>query len=134
MAPKAGIEITNLALFRAGLKAAVAGSPAQLTAAIRKAGQPIVLRAQMLAQAASDTGAHARGFSVRVSTTTGKLYNREPYGAGAEWGLLGHWAGFRRYGPRGRFAWRAMEESEDAVARIITAELQELLTINGWAR
>ena len=58
-----------------------------------------------------------------------------PYGAGAEYGQRGKWAGFERYGRRGeRFATRALETQADEVQRIITEELQELITMNGWPR
>ena len=136
----AGLEITNLALFRKALRAAEDATPRELTKAIRAAGAPIVKRAGQVA--ARRSGKLAASYTIRVSGTAGKLYSRVPYGVGAEWGFRGKWAGFRRYKAygtgasvgRGRFALRAVLEREDETARIITTELREILELHGWAR
>lgn len=129
-----GVTIENLKQFRADLRVVDAASPRMLTKAIRAAGVPIVAAASGLASRASVTGEHAKGFQLRAAGTTGRLFNKAPYGAGAEWGRSGKWAGFNRYGGPGRFGWKAVELTEDEVARVMHHEMDKIITLLGWAR
>lgn len=134
------IYIENLALFRKALRRAQDATPRELSKAVKRAGAPIIQRARQVAP--HRTGTLAAGYTLRASGTTGRVFSRVPYAVGAEWGMHGKWAGFRRYKAfgtgastgRGRFAWRAVVEGQDETARIITTELREVLQLHGWAR
>ncbi len=135
-----GIEITNLRAFRTQLRRAEDATPRELSAAIRKAGAPVVERAAQLAP--RRTGDLSKSYRIRTSGTTGQIYSSVPYGPGAEWGLHGKWRGFRRYPAfgtgaatgRGRFAWRAVVERQEEIAQTIADELREIVELHGWAR
>jgi hypothetical protein len=131
--PRGGIEIANLRQFRADLKAASAELPRALTTALKAAGAPAVERTEQVV-ARGDTGALAAGFGIRTAGAAASIVNRVPYAAGAEWGFRGKWSGFNKYGPPGRFAWRALREREDDVARIMTEYLEDVIELHGWAR
>lgn len=127
-----GITIDNLAAFRRDLNAAEKGAGRELTAALKRAGIPVVARTKGLA--AKDTGRLASGYKVSVRGTNAWMTNTAPYAAGAEWGRRGKWSGFMRYGGPGRFAARAVDQLDDVIAESIYRELDELVTIKGWAR
>jgi hypothetical protein len=140
-----GVRITGLNEFRAALKAADAKAPRALSTALRRAGQPVLRRVQAIAPVGrrSDDphpGLLQRSYGVQVRGTRAGIVSSAPYGAGAEWGMHGKWAGFRdRYRPApgetgGRFAFRALLEVEDEVAELVTEGLEEVITIQGWAR
>lgn len=129
----ASVKIEGLAEFRRALRSASDASPRELSAALRRAGEPIVARAATLAPRRS--GALAGSYAPRVSGLTAQIASRVPYGPGAEWGTRGKFAGFTRYGaPGSRFAGRALEETSDEVARIVEDELRDIAEIHGWAR
>lgn len=130
----AKVTVQGLKEFRRALKASQDANPRELTKALKVAGAPVVSQARSLAGAASRTGAHAGGFSARAAGAKGSIVNRVPYAGGAEWGARGRWSGFNRYGGRGsRFAGRAVDDKADEVQRIITEELREIITAQGWA-
>jgi hypothetical protein len=143
----AAVEITNLRAFQRDLRAALGRAPTELTAAIRAAGKPVLARAEQLAPVGTASydphrGALKAGYRVRAAGNVGKLVNRAPYSAGAEWGLHGKWSGFTKYAAfgtgaskgRGRFAWRAVVEKQDEIVRLIYEGIRGLVTIQGWAR
>jgi hypothetical protein len=139
-----GVEIEGLKEFRAALRASGTGLTRELSKAIRAAGKPPLARVKVLAGRTSSsprsTGDLARSYKVRTAGASGYLQSGVPYGAGAEWGVYGKWSGFRRKYPgpepggRGRFAWRAVKESDDEIMAVITGELERLIEIQGWAR
>ncbi len=134
------IEIENLAAFRRALRISETGTARQLSAAIRKAGRPILERAGEVAPHV--TGELARSYRLRVAGTSGRIFSAAPYGAGAEWGLHGKWAGFRKYQGfgtgasvgRGRFAWRAVVERQRQIIAVLSEGLEQIIKIQGWAR
>ena len=132
MTAKAGVEVVGLREFRAALKAAEDAIPKELTVALKKAGETVVLPA-VRGRAAVRSGRLRAGYAVRAAGATARLVNREPYGAGAEWGTHKKWKGFMRYGGPGRFGWKAIEERADQLEEAIYTELQELITVHGWA-
>lgn len=127
------VSITNLAAFRRDLKAAEDASPRELTKALKAAGAPIL--ADVRGRVPHLTGTLAAGFKASARGSTGLIVNRVPYAAGSEFGRHGKWAGFERYGSApGRFVGAALEAQGDEVARIIAAEMREIVEIHGWAR
>ncbi|HXF72684.1 MAG TPA: hypothetical protein VNO79_08775 [Actinomycetota bacterium] len=136
-----GVEIENLGEFRRALRRAQDGAPRQLSAAIRRAGRPLLERAAEVAPR-GPSGKLKRSYRLRVSGTSGRVFSAVPYGAGAEWGLHGKWKGFRRYPAfgtgaargRGRFAWRAVVERKEEIVAVISEELRQIITIQGWAK
>lgn len=126
-----GIQIVNLAEFRRACKEATGQTPRVITLAIRDAGEPVLERVRQIA--ARKTGALGSGYAIRASGATGSIVNRTPYGAGAEWGRYGKWKGFQKYGPPGRFGWRALEEKQERVVDILEERLHEVASIMGWA-
>lgn len=128
-----GIVIDNLAQFRADLKAAVTGSPRELTAALKRAGTPVLARTKQVS--ARRTGRLQSGYKVSVRGSQASIVNATPYAAGAEWGERGKWEGFYRYGMRGeRFAARAIDELDTVIAETVYQELDDLVSVRGWAR
>lgn len=128
----AAVKVVNLKLFLRDLRAAEDASPRELSKAIRAAGRSPLERVRQLAP--SRSGRLRSGYSVRAAGAIGRFVNLQPYGAGAEWGVHGKWSGFMRYGPRGRFAWRAVQERAEEIAQDITEGLKEIIEILGWAR
>lgn len=143
MATAPGIEVVGLREFRAALKSSESGLTRDLTAALKLAGKPPLDRVKALAgrttSSARSTGELVKSYSIRASGTSAYLRSSVPYGAGAEWGVYGKWAGFRRKYPgpeaggRGRFAWRAVLEQRDEIEHVLSRELENLITVNGWA-
>lgn len=128
-----GIVIPNLPAFRAALKASETGTTKELILALKTAGEPVVKRAGELSPL-GPTGNLKASYKATVRGTKGEVRSGVPYGPGAEWGQRGKWSGFNRYGVRGsRFATRALDEKADEVAEIITTQLNDILTIHGWA-
>jgi len=117
--------------------------PKELTKALKAAGVPPLSAVKHYAAATQasprSTGALAASYKLGTSGASAFLRSRVPYAAGAEWGTKGKWAGFRKYpgteaDGRGRFAWRAVYEQRDAIAAIITKNLEDLIEVHGWAR
>jgi hypothetical protein len=135
--PEPTIVIEGLSEFRAALRAAEEATPRELTAALKAAGLPIVQRAAYFAP--KRTGQLAASYKASATGTRAQIVSKVPYGAGAEWGTHGKWAGFKKYrgapdsGDRGRFVWRALLELSDEVMDDIANRLEEILTIHGWA-
>lgn len=127
-----GIVIENLAEFRRDLKRAVDATPRELTKAIRAMGAPVL--SELAVIVARRRGRLVKGYRIQVRGTSGSVINREPYALGAEWGMHGKWKGFQKYGGRGRFAWRAVTDQQEAIARIGLEQLEDIVTIHGWAR
>jgi hypothetical protein len=132
------VEIENLKAYRKALNDAEDRTPRELTGALKAAGTPILAKARE--HAPSVTGFLQRSYKLSVSGTTANVVNRAPYAGGAEWGRFGKWAGFARYpgapgesGGLGRFAWRAVVETQDPVVELIQRGLEEVVTVDGWA-
>jgi hypothetical protein len=126
------ISITNLAEFRADLRAAAASAPRDLTKALRLAGAPIVAEASSLTPVRS--GALAKSYRASVSGTTGRITSTVPYAGGAEFGRFGKWKGFGRYGASGgRFAGRSIDDQAEVVLLLIGQGLKAIIEIRGWA-
>jgi bacteriophage HK97-gp10 putative tail-component len=127
----AGVRIEGLTEFRAALRSAAARYPVELPRALKAAGIPIMVEASALAPVR--TGALASGYKVSVKGTTAAIVSGVPYAGGAEWGQQGKWAGFTHYGPPGaRFAGRAVEDQETAIALIVETELRDIIGAFGW--
>jgi len=131
VAEAGSVTIENLAEFRRALREAVDASPRELAAGLRKAGVPII--AQARGRVPHVTGRLASSYVVAIRGSDAWVRSKVPYGAGAEWGLGGHWAGFRRYGGRGRFVARALDDEAEQVFTILTAALNDLIDLHGWA-
>lgn len=137
-----GIEVVGLAELRRALRASGSGLTRELPKALRLAGKPPLDKARSLAGRTSSsprsTGALQRSYKIRTAGTSAFLASSVPYGAGAEWGLYGKWAGFRKYpgveaGGRGRFAWAAVLTEREAITAVLTRALEDLLRLQGWA-
>lgn len=126
------IEVVGLKEFRAALRAVGKEATKELSKGIRKAGDPLVAAASRDAPRVS--GALAGGYKVAVRTTTGSIVSKVPYAGGAEWGTRGKWRGFFRYGSTPRFAGKALVDNADEVQDTLTRELENIITIYGWAR
>lgn len=130
MANQPQVVIVGLNEFRAALKAAQGTYPRQLTKALKLAGVPVI--AKIAARVPYDSGTLAGSYRASVRGTRASITSRAPYGAGAEWGRYGKWSGFMRYGEPGRFAWRAVQESEEEIAAVMYAELKNVIEAYGW--
>lgn len=125
-----GVVVEGLAEFRAAVRRAGTIKPAALTVGLKKAGVPIL--AQIAATAPRRTGALAASFSTAVRGARADIVSRVPYAGGAEFGSRGKWAGFPGSPPR--FVAPAIESQADATAAIVMRELEDVITILGWAR
>lgn len=123
------LVVTGLTEFRTALKVAQGRYPKDLTAALKRVGEPLARAAGYSAPTLS--GDLSGGYAVSVRGSTGSIISKVPYGAGAEWGTHGKWSGFMKYGPPGRFAWKALEEDTLLPDRL-AYELRAVLTANGW--
>lgn len=135
---RGGIEIDGLKEFRAALKSSEASLPKELTRALKLAGQPPVRRAADLAPR-GPSGRLQAGYTVRTAGAAASIVNKVEYSGGAEWGRFGKWSGFNRYpgteaAGTGRFAWRAVQEKEEEIERIMTDGLSSIIEVQGWAR
>ncbi len=152
-AAASGVRIAGLTELRNDLRRALGAYPKALAAGIKRAGAPLAPRASGYAPVgrsdqggqsgrAYPAGALRAGYRLSVRGSTGSVVNPVPYAAGAEWGLHGKWAGFTRYPSagtgggrgRGRFAYRAVFESEAEIVDAIDKELNDVLTVYGWFR
>lgn len=124
------VVIGGLNEFRAAVRAAAGKYPTEISKALRLAGVPVVAGAAALAPHRS--GALASGYKVSVRGTTASVVSSVPYSGGAEWGTMGKWSGFTRYGSTPRFAGRAVELEETAIALIVQTELSEIVGAYGW--
>lgn len=131
MAASTGIVINGLTEFRSAIRTAAARNPVELSAALKKAGFPILMQAR--ANAPRVSGRLSSGYGIGVRGVTATIYSRTPYGGGAEWGERGKWAGWvSRYGPKGRFAWKAVEQQQSETMMILDRELREIVAAYGW--
>lgn len=134
-----GVEMPNLRRFLSAVSAADRQVRSEMYRGIVRAARPVVERASQLAPVR--TGRLAAGYYARARGAQGEIVNRMPYAAGAEWGLHGKWKGFTKYpafgtgapAGRGRFAWRAVLEKRQEVQEAITAEMQRVIELMGWA-
>lgn len=127
-----GVQIVNLAAFRADIRRAISSTPTEMTKALKLAGEPVRVDASALSP--RRTGTLAGGYKTSVRGATGSIISRVPYAGGAEWGRFGKWAGFAKYGePGGRFAGKAVDEKADEIVAILTEGLNDVLTIYGFA-
>jgi hypothetical protein len=123
------VEIVGLAEFRRDLKRAGLGTK-DATAAMKKAGAPVLARAAAYAPKAS--GALAGSGKISAAGTRGRVVFKPVYAPGAEFGAHGRWVGFERWGSPPRFGYRALAESSEDVFNIVTTELNDILTVLGW--
>jgi hypothetical protein len=134
-----GVEVTNLRKFLYAVGQSDKQIKRDLYRGLARAGRIASERASQVAPVR--TGRLAAGYYVRVRGSSGDILNRQPYAAGAEWGLHGKWKGFRRYPAfgtgasrgRGRFAWRAVVEKREEIRDAVTRELQRAIELLGWA-
>ncbi len=126
------IRIDGLAELRRAIRTADGRAPRELTAGLKRAAEPILSRLRGIP--ARRTGDLAGSYKASVRGTSANIVTGVPYGAGAEWGRYGRWRGFERYGAVPRFVWPAVEAEAKVVMGLIAEELEELLTIRGWAR
>ena len=123
------VEIVGLAEFRRDLKRAGLGTK-DATRAMRRAGAPVLAKAAALAPKA--TGALAASGKISAAGTKGRVIFRPVYAPGAEFGAHGRWSGFDRWGATPRFGYRALADEAENVFRIVTEELQDVLTAYDW--
>ncbi len=123
-----GIVIVGLNQFRADLRRAQGAYPRVLTAAIRKAGFPIIARAHAITPRVS--GRLAGGWRVSVRGTTGSITSSVPYSGGAVWGVHGKWSGFS--GVRPRYVDPEANPLPQRIQDILDRELRGVLEAYGW--
>jgi hypothetical protein len=132
-----GIQIENLAAFRRALREARSSTPRDLTAALKRAGIPLVAELHVIAPVGNFPDPHPgllRGsYGVSVRGVVGSIISRAAYGAGAEWGQHGKWSGFMQYGGPGRFAAKVIDEREDQIVEDVFQGLTDVVHIYGWA-
>ena len=125
------VIVEGLNQLRRDLRYAAAATPTATTAVLREVGKP-------LAQGAADyspsrSGRLKKGYKVQVRGSAGSIVNAQPYAGGAEWGLLGKWSGFAKYGGRGkRFGGRVLDEKQDWIVKAIYEGLRTLASSLGW--
>jgi hypothetical protein len=131
------LYIANYAAFRADLKKAM-GSTKEATAAMKKAGVPVLAKAQAYAPKGSadrgdkHPGQLAGSGRILAGGNKGRVVFRQIYAPGAEFGAHGRWVGFEKWGQPPRFGYRALNDSADEVLRIVTEELLPVMTAYGW--
>lgn len=130
------IYIANYAAFRADLKKA-AGSTKEATQAMKKAGAPVLAKAQAYAPKGSgDTDPHAGQLAgsgrILAGGNKGRVVFKPVYAPGAEFAAHGRWQGFEKWGSPPRFGYRALSESADQILQIVTEELLPVMTAYGW--
>ncbi len=123
------VEIIGLAEFRRDLKRAGLGTK-DATAAMKKAGAPVLAKAA--AYAPRGKGTLAGSGKISAVGTKGRVIFKPVYAPGAEFGVHGRWVGFEKWGSTPRFGYRALAETSDQVFQIVTAELNDVLTVYGW--
>ncbi len=93
------IYIANYAAFRADLKRA-AGSTKEATAAMKKAGAPLLAKAAGYAPRGSTNDKHAGQLAgsgkILAGGNKGRVVFKPVYAPGAEFGSHGRWQGFER--------------------------------------
>ena len=131
------VEIVGLAEFRRDLKRAGLGTK-DATAAMKKAGAPVLAKAAAYAPKGSGEGGDthpgqlAGSGKISAAGTKGRVVFKPFYAPGAEFGVHGRWQGFDKWGSVPRFGYRALGESADQVFQIVTTELDDVLTAYGW--
>ena len=123
------VEIVGLAEFRRDLKQAGLGTK-DATAAMKKAGAPVLAKAAGYAPKAS--GALAGSGRISAAGPKGRVIFKPVYAPGAEFGAHGRWTGFEKWGSPPRFGYRALGEESENVFNIVTAELHDILTAYDW--
>ncbi len=131
------LYIANYAAFRADLKKA-AGSTKEATAAMKKAGAPVLAKAAGYAPKGSPEtgdkhgGQLAGSGRILAGGNKGRVVFKPVYAPGAEFGSHGRWQGFEKWGATPRFGYRALNESADQILQIVTEELLPVMTAYGW--
>ena len=133
------VEITGLNEFRADLRRSVVERPIEVTKLLRVVGLELSRRTGTKAPRGSRAddkhpGALSESYRPRISGASGRIVSRAPYGGGAEWGTRGKWKGFLKYGGRGRFAWKTVEESAEWIVQAVQKGLADIATAHGWLR
>lgn len=131
MAGPPPVYVQGLTEFRNALKQVSSAAPRELAKGIKAAGEP--LKQGAAAKVPRRTGQLAGGYAIQVRATTGAVINKVAYAGGAEWGRRGKWAGFDRYGAAPRFAGAVLQDRAGEIQDALTRELDEILTIMGWA-
>jgi hypothetical protein len=129
------VEIVGLAEFRRDLKRA-GESTKDLTAAMKKAGAPVLAKAATYAPRGGEGDPHAGQLAgsgkISAAGSKGRVIFKPYYAPGAEFGAHGRWQGFDKWGSPPRFGYRALAESSEQVFQIVTTELNDMLTVFGW--
>lgn len=133
------VYIENLSALRGAIRLATGNADRTLTAALKAAGAPAVRFAGEIAPVGDrpddlHQGQLAASYGVSARGSVGRLTSSAPYGAGAEWGQHGKWAGFVQYGPPGlRIAGRAVAEKAEEIYALLSAGINPIAEIYGWA-
>lgn len=117
--------------FRSALDRAVRDMSPELAAAQTVTGKALLLP-QMRAAAPRRSGRLASGYDVETRGHESEITNRQPYGAGVEWGRRGKWAGFAGSPPR--VAGRVLEANGQRLADAILHRLRGVASVFGWFR
>lgn len=131
MAGPPPVYVQGLTEFRNALKQVSSAAPRELAKGIKVAGEP--LKTATAQKVPRRTGQLAAGYAIQVRATTGSLINKVAYAGGAEWGRRGKWAGFDRYGVAPRFGGAMLQDRAEEIQDVLTRELEEILTLMGWA-
>lgn len=125
------VYIEGLEEFRAAVRRAEVENPRLVSAALKRAGTPLVAASRAKMPALS--GALRKSVKTSVRRTMGMIYSDSPYGGGAEWGIHGKWAGWvSRYGFVPRFVYPTVEEMQPITAELIYQGLHDVVSIYGW--
>jgi hypothetical protein len=122
------IVVDGLAEFRRALRSAIGKAPLQLTVALKKGAEPILMEAR--GRSPRLTGALASSLRASVRGATGEIVSSVPYAGGAEWGRYRRWSGFSGAPPR--FVWPAVETKAEEAMDLIAEGLRDVLTVEGW--
>lgn len=130
MAQNWGVQVEGLKELRRNIKRAIAGTPTEITQAIKEAGVPA--RASVAQETARRSGRLAGGWHVSAAGATGSVTNRIPYAGGAVWGRRGKWRGFQQYGQPPRFGPPGIERAAPEIQAILSRHLETIVTFYGW--
>lgn len=130
MAQNWGVRVEGLAELRRDIKRAIAGTPTEITQAIKEAGGPA--RVAVVAETPQRTGRLAAGWRVSAAGATGSVTNRVPYAGGAVWAQRGKWRGFQKYGPPPRFGPPGIERASPQIQAILSRHLETIVSFYGW--
>ena len=130
MAQSSGIVVVGLKEFRAAVKAADVLAPKAIAAGLKAAGAPILAQAR-----ANAPGRVGSSLTVATAGPKASIVSTLAFQGGAEWGQRGKWAGWvSKYGSPPRFVYPAVEAKAQEAGLILMRELEQVITIMGWAR